>query len=54
MNSRFKDVINHLEKLPRDFFGEIKIRFRNGHPVLIAEERTLKLDKDREKDQSKE
>jgi len=47
MDSRFREVIKHLEKLPRDFFGEVRIRFRDGRPVMIAEERTLKLDDDK-------
>ena len=44
MDSRFREVIRLLEAIPRDFYGEVKIRIRGGRPVMLAEERTVKLD----------
>lgn len=37
-------IIQHLEKLEHDFYGEVVIRVRNGQAVLITEERNFKIE----------
>jgi len=37
-------VIQHLEDLAPDFFGEVMIRVRDGQAVLITEERSFKIE----------
>ena len=41
---RLEVVIDYLQKLPSDFYGQILIRVRQGRPTLITEERTIKLE----------
>jgi len=41
---KYKEIIQHLKRLPPDFFGQIIIRFRQGKAVLLEENRTVKLD----------
>jgi hypothetical protein len=40
------DFIQYLKKLklPPDFYGELKVRFRRGRAVLLEANRTHKLD----------
>jgi hypothetical protein len=39
-------IIQHLEKLEHDFYGEVVIRVRDGQAVLITEERSFKIEPD--------
>ena len=36
-------VIKHLQQIDKGWYGEIKIKIRDGRAVLIIEERTHKL-----------
>lgn len=39
-----KIIAEHIRKLPLDFWGEVKIRFKSGKATLITEEKTTRLD----------
>ena len=37
-------IIQHLEGIGGDFYGEVVIRVRDGQAVLITEERSFKIE----------
>ena len=37
-------VIKHLQKIDHDFFGEVRIKIKQGKAVHIVVERSIKLD----------
>jgi hypothetical protein len=39
-------AIAHLRKITPDFYGQIVIRFKEGKPVHISEEKSIKIEEE--------
>lgn len=46
---KLSKLLDYFKKIPKDFWGTIEIRFKDGKPVSIKEHRQIKLDSERQK-----